>query len=217
MDWFLRHHPRPAAIVLGLDVTWCLDTLNNEKPFPFWLYDESTLAYLGGLVRYSALEHIPGRIAILFGSATPARADGYQDYEADYRALDQGLLRAQLDRERPTWSVNASNAFPAADGLRTLLAHLPASTAVVLAWPPVHISALPLAGSPGEATMRACHASFSRLASERPGTAIVDWAVDRPEAHRAENFFDQSHYRDNLAEALQEDIAAALNAIQRSP
>jgi hypothetical protein len=217
IDWFLRHHPRPAAIVVGLDVAWCLDTLNNVKPFPFWLYDQSTLAYLRGLVRYSALEHIPGRLALLFGAATPARADGYQDYEADYRALNQDLLRAQLDRERPTWSVNGSNAFPAADALRALLGRLSPSSAVVLVWPPVHISAFPLPGSPGEATLRACHASFSRLASERPGTAIVDWAVDRPETRQAENFFDQSHYRDNLAEPLQADVAAALNAIRRSP
>ncbi|WP_158812803.1 hypothetical protein [Methylocapsa sp. S129] len=214
IDWFLRHHPRPAAIVIGLDVSWCFDALYNVEPFPFWLYEKSPLAYLGGMMRYSALERIPGRLALLFGSAKPARADGYRDYDDELRTVDPGVLRQQLAKERPTASINPRNLFPAADRLKVVLAALSPSTAVVLAWPPVYITALPQRGSEAEATMRACHGAFSAVAAQRPRTTIVDWAEDRPETLLAENFFDQTHYRDNLAEAFQKDIASALSRMK---
>jgi hypothetical protein len=189
----------------------------SDKPFPFWLYERSPLAYLVGLVRFSALEHIPGRLALLLGRATLARSDGYHDYEVDYRKLDLGVLREQLARERPTVSENPRDIFPAADRLKDVLAALPPSTRVVLAWPPVHISALPQPGSAAETTMRACHAAFASLVAHRPRTAEVDWAVDRLEAHVADNFFDQAHYIGKLADALQKDIAAALNTLAENP
>jgi hypothetical protein len=215
IDWFLRHHANPAAIVIGLDQTWCLDAIVNVNPFPFWLYDPSPFAYLAGLMRYSALEHIPGRLAILFGHAAPARPDGYWNYTDDYRALGPAAPRERLTGNRPVESANPRNFFPAADRLKAILAALPPSTAVVLAWPPVYISALPEPGSAAEATMRACRAAFSNLAAARPETAIVDWATERAEARLAENFFDQTHYREGLAEAVQADIAAALNAMKK--
>ena len=62
--------------------------------------------------------------------------------------------------------------------------------------------------------MRACHGAFSAVAAQHARTAIVDWAEDRPETLLAENFFDQTHYRDNLAEAFQKDIASALSAMK---
>jgi hypothetical protein len=215
IDWFLRHHPSPAAMIVGLDTTWCLDSLNNEKPFPFWLYDPNPYVYLAGLMRYSALEHIPGRLALLLGKATPARRDGYRNYAEDFREFP-GLLAKQRAAGRPTYSINPANLFPAADRLKAVLAMLSPSTRVVLAWPPTHIDAQPQPGSDGEATIRACHAAFAGLVSEHPGTEVVDWAVDRPETRADDNFDDQTHYRDNLAEVFQKDLAATLNTMRQT-
>jgi hypothetical protein len=212
IDWFMRHHASPAAIIVGLDVTWCLDSLNNEKPFPFWLYDQSTFAYLAGLLRFSALEHVPGRLALLLGKTTPARLDGYRNYGEDYRGYP-GLLATQLAGGRPQNSINPRNFFPAADRLKTVLAELSPSTRVVLAWPPVHIGAQPLPGSQADVTMGACHATYAALA-ERAETVVVDWAVDRKETRMDENFYDTSHYRDTIADPFQKELAAALNAMK---
>jgi hypothetical protein len=213
MDWFLRQHALPRAMVIGLDETWCLDALRSPEPFPFWLYDANPLVYLGGLLRYSALEHVPGRIALLLGMAKPARPDGYWDYSADYANNDHGLGREPFVAARPVGSPNPRGVFPAAARLQTLLGRAPASAAVVLVWPPVYISALPLPGSAAEATSRMCHAVFAGLAAMRPRTAVVDWAVDRPETRLTDNFFNQKHYRAGLAQALQKDVAAALAAM----
>jgi hypothetical protein len=212
IDWFMRHHPDPAAIVIGLDNGWCIDNLYSYEPFPYWLYDRSPFRYLFGLVRYSALEHIPGRFALLLGGAVAARPDGYNNYESDYRKLDLDRLHEQLALERPAASANPRNLFISAGLLRDVLDALPSSTRVILAWPPVHISALPKPDSDAEKTKRACHSAFSSLAANRPRTAVVDWAMDRTENRQVENFFDQTHYVGKLAEAFQKDIAGALNA-----
>src|SRR5215212_10900256 len=38
MDFFLRHHPRPAALVIVTDAGWCQrdSALPLQHPFPFW-------------------------------------------------------------------------------------------------------------------------------------------------------------------------------------
>jgi hypothetical protein len=213
IDWFLRHHPSPTAMIIGLDSEWCLDSFFYDKPFPFWLYDQSSFAYLAGLLRFSSLEHVPGRLAMLLGKANPARSDGYHNYGDDYRAFlaERG---AQFSRNRPENSINPRNLFPVADRLKAVLTALAPPTRVVLAWPPVHIGVQPMPGSQAEATMGACHAAYAALAAERAETVVVDWAVDRPETRLEENFYDSTHYRDKIAEALQKDVAAALNAMK---
>jgi len=214
IDWFLRHHAQPQAIVIGLDGPWCIDRLTSVEPFPFWLYDPNPFVYYAGLMRYSALERLPGRIALLSGMAKTARPDGYWDYAVDYANLGKSSAPGEFAAERPVASTNPLDFFPAAERLRMVLAGLAASTRVVLVWPPVHVSGLPRPGSAAEATMLACHAAFANLAAGRPETAVIDWAVDRAETRLPENFFNQSHYRSNLADALQNDVAAALNAMR---
>jgi hypothetical protein len=212
-DWFLRHHPSPAAIVFGLDSTWCFDFLNNGNPFPFWLYDRSSFAYVSGLLRFSALEHVPGSLALLLGKTNRARPDGYHNYSEDYRRY-AGLPGVQLSKNRPKVSMNPRNDFPAVERLKTVLSGLSPSTRVVLAWPPVHVGAQPAPGSLAEATMNACHAAYAALAAERADTVVVDWAVDRPETRIDENFYDSTHYRDEIAGAFQRDVSDALNLMK---
>jgi hypothetical protein len=217
MRWFLRHHPEPAAFVIGLDATWCTidPALPTSRPFPFWLYDRELMSYAKGLIRYSALERIPVRVAALFGRIRPARRDGYWDYDADYRRIGYGepaFVASKLAGERPTWSGNVHGPFPAAEQLRIALAALPKSTPVVLVRPPLYIGAQPAPGSDADKGDRACRAAFAAVARDRPLTTLVDWSVDRPENRQIENFFDKTHFRAGTARLLEADIAAALRA-----
>jgi hypothetical protein len=217
MRWFLRHHPEPAAIVIGLDTTWCTadPALPISRPFPFWLYDRELLAYATGLIRYSALERIPVRIGALFGRIRPARRDGFWDYDADYQRIgygDPAFVAQKLAGERPTWSGNVSGPFPAAEQLRIALAALPRTTPVVLVRSPIYIAGQPRPGSDAEKGDQACRNAFVALARERPLTRLVDWSVDRPENRQMENYFDKSHFRAGIARLLEADIAAALRA-----
>ena len=57
IEYFLRHHPKAAAIVIVTDASWCTrdPTLPLQHPFPFWLYGESDLDFFGRLFSGRAL------------------------------------------------------------------------------------------------------------------------------------------------------------------
>jgi hypothetical protein len=106
--------------------------------------------------------------------------------------------------------------FPAAAKLEAVLAKVQPATAVLLVWPPVYIAEQPVPGSPLEETWRACHQAYADIVARRPRSAMLDWAVDRPENRDAANFFDKSHYRSALAAKVEADIAAALDRLRRA-
>ncbi len=217
IDWFLRHHAAPKAIVIGLDAHWCrADADYTEKPFPYWLYGRSDLDYLLGLVSYSVLEAIPGRIAALRRPETRARADGYWNYEPDYLRIGYGEMahvRAKLAGDRPTRGSPLA-AYPAAQRLAAVAAAMPATTALVLVRPPRHVSGVPVPGSDAARADGACLDAYRAIAESRPRTAILDWAVDRPENRIDENFFDRTHYRAPVARLVEADIAATIRRLE---
>ena len=57
MDFFVRQHPRIGALVVTADESWCArdPALPMQHPFPFWLYGESKLDFLGRLFSTRAL------------------------------------------------------------------------------------------------------------------------------------------------------------------
>lgn len=216
VDWFLRHHADARALVLGADNRWCTadPAMQNDKPFPFWLYSRDRLEYVRGLLRYDILEELPRRIGYVFSTrAARARADGYWDYEPSYGQLGFAAdpnIRSRLDRRFENYVANATGRFPVASHLRELLRGLAPDVAVVLILPPVYATALPIPGSVGAAADRACKAALAEALAGRRGAAVVDWRTDRPEARNRDWFFDHTHYRQPLAQLVERDIAAAL-------
>jgi hypothetical protein len=221
LDWFNRHHKDSIkAIVIGIDGNWCTGdpALPNEKPFPFWLYERSTASYLRGLMRYETLEETPRRISFLMGkSPERARADGYWDYEPNYIGLGYDVRadrRTILEKPQPTVPVNATGRFPAAERLALALRDLPDGAGVILLHPPVYQSGLPKAGSPEAATDMACKAAFAAVAAGRPQTYVLDWRGARAESLEPGLWFDHTHYRRPIAEAIETDIARMLGGIR---
>ena len=215
LDYFRRQHRAPRVVVMGLDGDWCtpnpMQPLYN--PFPFWLYSESDLTFLRGLLRYDVLERLQNRIRQFTGRQRMAPADGYWNYERDYEALGYAKvesLRLRLANPAPTATENHTGVFPFADRLADELAKLPAQTIAVLVRPPTFVTGLPQPGTPAAASEAACRDAFARVAAARPRTALVDWRTDRPENRAVENYFDHSHYRAGLAELLERDVVAAI-------
>jgi hypothetical protein len=213
-DWFLRHRPAARALVLGADVTWCTvdPALASERPFPFWLYSASPLAYARGLLRLDVLEELPRRLAYVFGSnAERARPDGYWDYEAEHPELARGTLRARLeDRPGEGASSNGTGRFPGAEALRDLASTLPAAVALIVVFPPNYLAFQPTPGSPGAAADEACKTALRAAVASRARASVIDWRVDRPENRDPALYFDETHYRHPIAERVENDIAAAL-------
>ena len=213
LDYFLRMRTRPArALVFGLDGPWCTDdsALPIEHPFPFWLYDSDPLTFVTGLVRYSTLEHVAKSVELALGRTAKARPNGYWNYAQD-RPWFTGPSRDRLEDQLDTTPHNDTGRFPALDRFSDRLAKLPRETAVVLVRPPVYITSLPRPGSALQRSEADCLAATRRLLAVRSRTALLNFRVDRPEAHDAENWFDHTHYREPVARLLEGAIAAAVH------
>ena len=224
LDWFLRHHPRPDALVIAADEYWCTDdpALPNAKPFPYWLFSQGTGAYLRGLMRYAVAQEVIGRIGWRLRRNSPvARPDGWWDYEPDY--LRQGYAddpRLNADRERPAPDdpdPHRAGPFPAAARLAEMLARVPGETPVLLVFPPLYAPGLPRAGTPRVTAESACKAALTGALSVHGRAATLDWRVDRPDTRDPALFFDQTHYRLPLARAFGDAIAARLTTLRASP
>jgi hypothetical protein len=217
LDWFLRNHPEPRALVAAADEYWCTadPSLPNVKPFPYWLFARETSAYLRGLLRVSVAEEVVNRVGwLLRGRPERARPDGWSDYEPAYLELGYGndpRRAAELEVPAPEHpEPGRAGPFPAAGRLAASLARVPAGTVLVLVFPPVYGAGLPRPGTPRAAADEACKAALTQAARRHGASAVVDWRRPRPELLDSGQFFDQRHYRHPVARQLADEIARAI-------
>jgi len=220
VEWFLRNHGQSAqALVIGADLTWCTSdpALTNHRPFPFWLYSPNALEYARGLLRFDILEELLRRLAyVLDDEAERARPDGYWDYEPDYKGLgyaDNSVLREQLEQQRGEGGSTNLGPFPAADRLKQVTTFLPADLALILVHPPTYTPFLAEAGTIAATGDQACKDALRTAIANHPKSAVVDWRTDKPVNQNPGLFFDQTHYRQPIAQLVEEDIAATLRAL----
>lgn len=215
LGWFLASHRRdpPRAVVLGLDARWCWPTTELSARFPEWLYSESLLTYVVGLVRYRALEAAAARLSFLATGKGGARPDGYWDYVPVFAKLgldDQQASRRMLEKATVPFKPNPDGTFPGLDRLRALMRRAPAETRFVLLRPPIFVAGFPREGSPEAHAMAACAAAVERVAAAKAGTVAIDLLKPGPMADDPANFYDYDHYRDPLAVEIERRIAAGL-------
>lgn len=210
---FLRHNPAPRAMVIGVDEWWCRPAQTPIAVFPDWLYAARTRDYLKGLIRYQTIEQLPQRISLLRGSAAPARADGYWDYTPVYAAMtggEQAQQRMSGGSDAAVQTENPRNSFPAMQILANMLDAAPATTRIVLMWPPTHVSHQPAPLSPAGQTARQCEAAIKAVTMGRANVSIVNWGGDHDVNHEPANFHDETHYTKPVASRLTDAVAARL-------
>ena len=222
IEWYLRHRRQPAeALVIAADQQWCTadPALPVSKPFPFWLFSSSPVEYTRGLVRMDVLEELPRRLAfILNPDAERARPDGYWDYEHDEATRAHGSSRKDMEPDqRPSddWEPDPTGRFPAADRLLSLMAELPSDLAVVLVFPPNHISLLPRDGTARHRADQQCKAALRGAISHHARAAVVDWRKDRAENRISDLYLDPSHYRQPLARRVEDEVVEALHRMRQ--
>lgn len=215
MHWFIAHHAEIGALVLALDERWCVtnSALPLRTPFPFWLYGDSDLVYLANALSTRTLRDGIRRVAAAFGPPAAADPAGYADYEtgkawtfkpgapasaAEFPGRDDRPFRRDPD-------------FPALIRLDALLGEVPATTPVVIVLPPQFHTRLPPPGTPAARFRDYCKWQIGLRALRGPGSAFLDFFADTEIARAPENFMDDEHYRANVAEIIEADIAAALN------
>jgi len=214
--WLVRHHdgvarPPLQALVLGMDMRWCQGEvqLDVHDPFPFWLYGDSGIDYVRGVLNMRGLGAAVRRVKVMLGVERGLRRDGYRDFEPEL---------ARNEAAAATDFANGSQGFDAADSdhldavsrLHDFLAGVPATTAVALVFLPRYYLTLPAPRSPAEHRSAQCKAAFRELAAGRPHTAVVDFLKDGEIARDRRNFWDRVHYRKPIAHLIEDEIAAAL-------
>jgi hypothetical protein len=220
---FVRTVRQPKILIFGLDPSWCAaDAATNRltfRSFPPWLYDEVGIADLGHEFDLKSLEIATRVAAQRLGLARDRiRADGYEVFTPPEASYDLARARAHIwagapevtpvvPAVAPSADERAAWRFPALAWLDALLAQLPPTTRVVLAFPPAHIAVQPRPGSGAEAHEQACKAVVAELAAKH-GAAAADFRLRSPVTMDDANFWDPLHYRLPLANRLTHDLSA---------
>jgi hypothetical protein len=214
MGWFMHHHPGAGALVLALDERWCVTdpALPLRSPFPFWLYSDSNLVYLANALSTRTLRDSFRRVLSAGGGSASIDAAGYSDYETGKAWSFKPGKPAPADGfpQRDDRPFRREPDFPGLILLDALLGEVPAKTPVVIVLPPQFYTQLPPAGSGGARFRDYCKWQIGLRAERGAGSAFLDFLVDSAMTRNPENFMDAEHYRSNVAEMIEAEIAAAL-------
>ncbi|CAH2602969.1 conserved protein of unknown function [Rhodovastum atsumiense] len=221
---FLRHHPRPRVIAIGLDREWCVtppvDARYTFRRFPEWLYDESWPGRWGDyqhMFDMYTLEKAGQAFAQWTGLAPRVYGrDGYTRFvppDAQYdRARAAVRLREALpwDMPKDDAAAPASWALPGVDRLRAALAAVPERTLKLLFFVPYNHRLIAQAPGPALALQTECKRRVAALGRSLPNLAVVDFMIPGPITLDDDNYWDPHHYRNGIAERIVADLAGAL-------
>lgn len=210
LDFFMRQHARAGALVIVTDESWCQSNpaLPLQHPFPFWLYGESNLDFLGKLFSSRALDHTLRRILIAFGLRKRTAPDGYWNYEENGPGEFQPVITPRDDGGVADGRVRDD--FPAVGLLGTTMRKLPRDLPVVLLSPPAYAASLPRPGSRAAADVQACNAALGKLVAGRPHSNFINFRLDTALTRERANFMDTGHYRAAIARKMEQGIAESL-------
>ena len=211
LDFFIRHHPHIAALVIATGAAWCTHDPAPplKNPFPFWLYGESSLRYASRLFSRRAVNHAFQRIMIFRGLHKRTAPDGFFNYEDVFPREMHPSIPREAEPAAP-FTGRASDAFPLAELLDSAIKKLPADASVVLLMPPIFYTTVPQPGSVEAAEGEACKAAFSRIVAGRPHSNFIDYRIDNELTRDPLNFVDTIHYRSKIASRVQEGIVASI-------
>ena len=209
-DFFVRQHPRVGALVITADESWCGrdPALPMQHPFPFWLYGESNLDFLGRLFSTRALRLAWQRLLVGAGLRQRSAADGYWDYEKEGPGEFAPAI-VPRDDGGPAPATVSEN-FPGVALLGAAIRKLPADVPVVLFVPPAYHTMLPRAGSLAAAEEAACKSALKNLVAGRSRSNFIDFRVENALTRDAANFMDFGHYRAAIARKMEVAIAESI-------
>jgi len=209
---FLRAHPAPRAIIVGLDTEWCQPAIirTTGRPFPEWMYGTSLWPAYGHMLTPYAVQEAANQFAVLMGwKRRRYGLDGYTRFVPDDATYDPGRVDAAFARWPPVDASPAAGgqhfAFPGMAMLQDALAPLPPGTRVALYFTPNHVSQQGAPGSQTAAWWAACKRAATRVATAR-GASVLDFMVPSAITTDQTNYWDPLHYREAVAARL----AAAL-------
>ncbi len=219
LELFLRAHPEPRNLILGLDDTWCLTRQLRRytpRPFPEWLYSPNRWLGYTHLLNLYTVQQAAIQFATLLGlKAEIYGRDGYTSFVPDDRLYDPARVAAALREAAslmPTGDATVSPAtlpYPALDLLRRDLAMIPPTTTKIVFFVPFNHVRQPASGAlRGE--WDECKRRVSGMVAALPNAHLIDFMLLSGITSNDNNYWDAAHYRLGIAERLVRDLAAAL-------
>lgn len=220
LQLFVRHHPAPKVVMVGLDVEWCAsgDSIHSftDRPFPEWMYDEPYFRGYRESFNLDTLEKAGQAFAEETGLKPEVYGrDGYTSFVPDDRLYDRARAAVHLNEAAseinetdPVMGDPSAWRFPALNTLRDALAVVPAGTRKIVYFVPYNHVLLPKSGNIA-ADYAECKRRVTTLAANVPGLIVVDFMRLSLITIDDDNFWDARHYRVGIAERLARDLAAA--------
>ena len=209
---FLRAHPAPRAIVIGLDSEWCGETApeTTPRPFPRWMYGPNRWAGYAQLLTPYAVQEAANQVAVMLHLKRPPYGrDGYTQFVPDESAYDPARVDAAFARWTPLDTGPAQPgepyAFPAHALLRQALDAIPAGTRTVLFFAPYHLERQGAPGSGVAARWAACKAGVMAMAAGR--ATVLDFMIPSRITRDRAQYWDPLHTRAPIAAEVARSLA----------
>ncbi len=230
---FLRHQPKPHALVVGIDWVWCAVNADRERitfrGFPEWMYDDDPWNDLAYMLNARALEISGRRAGAAIGLAKPRLPpDGWEIFTPPERDYDlakaqtkiygdgaRALPEPKVPPETVTAGERARWQFPALAWLENLIDRGKWQR-VLLVLPPVHVTAQPVPGTRKAIEEAECKARIAVIAEKRK-IPVVDFRIASDITRRDENYWDPLHYRVAIAERFARGVSTALKTRADDP
>lgn len=221
MRVFLRAHPAPRVVMLGMDVRWCVTGDDYQRytprPMPEWMYDGALWTGYARMLNLYAIETAGQLFGIMTGmKAETYGRDGYTRFVPSDDAYDREKVAHALRQAGPLIPPGARSGppggwhYPALDDLRGVLAGVPGSTRVVLFFVPYHRVLQIPPGQPGADVWAECKRRTAALAQGRSDAVVVDFMRPSPITTEADHYWDALHFTTGIADRMARGLAAAV-------
>ncbi|WP_188972353.1 hypothetical protein [Neoroseomonas lacus] len=215
---FLRAHPTPRAVVIGLDHVWCdAGPLQRYTPrdFPESFYEASPWPALREMLSFYAVQEAGRQFAVLTGLMRPRYGrDGYTRFLPPEDRYDAARAATHLPPLPPETHRHIETAptdlpLPPMALLDRMVTATPAPTTLVLVFMPRWLGSQGAPGSGSAAVTEACKRQVVAMARARPGTVVLDYWRASPITREPTNYWDEMHYRDAIAERIEAPLSRA--------
>jgi hypothetical protein len=209
---FLRRHPAPNTIIIGVDISWCrvADHLDKYtfRPFPEWMYDSNPWNDIPQLLSFKTLEITGRKIGYLTAlRGTKYDMTGYRDFlppasEYDIARAREHLYGSSQPKQKvlPKEPVKVDDAtrkswnYPALPLLEKMMANLPDSTRKVLFFVPYHAYHQATPGTVEWTQWDECKSRVANIVGTTKNGTLADFMIPSPLTTVDSNYWDSLHY-----------------------
>jgi len=216
---FIRAHPNPRAILIGLDAEYCRDVApeTTSRPFPRWMYSGSSWAAYREMLTPYAVQESANQFAVMIGLHRRRYGlDGYTSFVPDDAAYDPARVDAAFARWPAADSAPAvpdeTFRFPAHDLLADGLRNVPPGTKITMFFPPASLERQAPPGTRDAARWAACKTAITQIA---PAATVIDFMIPSDVTTGRANYWDPLHYRAAVAARIGQVLAGGTDPMAR--